>query len=157
MKVLLLQIWRVLPLWLQIILSRIIRPLFQVFAAAVIFDQQKRIFLVKVTYQRFHPWGIPGGGLEYGETSEDAVIREVWEETGLTVQIEKLLMNKTFSPDKFAMYYLCTVKDGVFQPSDEVSEYGYFSPDSLPDIRPRDYALIKEIYEMMGYSQYELA
>jgi ADP-ribose pyrophosphatase YjhB (NUDIX family) len=78
MKILLLQVWRILPLWLQVIASRIIRPLFQVFAAAIIFDEHKRIFLVKVTYQRFHPWGLPGGALEYGESSESAVIREVW-------------------------------------------------------------------------------
>lgn len=157
MKRFLLRVWRILPGWLQVILSRVIRPLFQVFAAAIIFDEHKRIFLVKLTYQRFHPWGLPGGALEYGETSEEAVIREMWEETGLTVEVEKLLMNKTFSTDKFGMYYLCIIKEGVFQPSDEVSEYGYFSLNDLPDIRPRDFALIKEIYEMMGYLQHELA
>ncbi len=157
MKRFLLKIWKQFPAWLQQLLSRVIRPLFQVFSAAVMFDDQKRIFLVKLTYQRFHPWGLPGGGLEYGETAEDAVLREVWEETGLKVEIEKLLLNKTFSPDKFAMYYLCTIKDGVFQPSDEVSEYGYFRLDNLPDVRPRDYALINEIYEVMGYKEHELA
>ena len=157
MKVILLKIWRVLPLWLQVVLSRIIRPLFQVFSAAIMFDEQHRIFLVKLTYQRFHPWGLPGGGLEYGESAEDAVIREVWEETGLNVEIEKLLLNKTFAPDKFAMYYLCTIKSGVFQASDEVSEYGYYSLDNLPDIRPRDYELINEIYEAMGFKEHELA
>lgn len=157
MKRVLLQIWRLFPAWLQVVLSRVIRPLFQVFSAAIIFDNEQRIFLVKLTYQRFHPWGLPGGGLEYGETAGDAVIREVWEETGLLVEIEKLLLNKTFPPDKFAMYYLCTVKDGVFRPSDEVSEYGFFPRDRLPDIRPKDYALIDEIYEIMGFKERELA
>lgn len=157
MKKFLLQVWRILPFWLQQVLSRVIRPLFQVFAAAVIFDDQNRIFLVKLTYQRFHPWGVPGGGLEYGESAEEAVVREVWEETGLTVKIEKLLLNRNFPPDKFAMYYLCRITDGVFQPSDEVSEYGYYPLNGLPDVRPRDYALIHEIYEKMGFLEHELA
>jgi 8-oxo-dGTP pyrophosphatase MutT (NUDIX family) len=157
MKVFLLKIWKIFPHWLQQIASRMIRPLYQVFAAAIIFDNKNRIFLVKLTYQRFHPWGLPGGGLEYSESAEDAVVREVWEETGLRVEIEKLLLNKTFPPDKFAMYYLCRITDGVFGPSDEVSEYGYFSLNDLPDIRPRDYALINEIYEKMGFIEHELA
>jgi ADP-ribose pyrophosphatase YjhB (NUDIX family) len=157
MKRFLLQVWKHLPYWLQVIFSRIIRPLFQVFSAAVIFDDQKRIFLVKLTYQRFHPWGLPGGGLEYSESAEDAAVREMWEETGLKVQIEKLLLNRTLPPDKFAMYYLCNITGGIFQPSDEVSEYGYFQLDNLPDIRPRDYALINELYELMGFKEHELA
>ena len=157
MKRFLLQVWRILPPWTQLILSRVIRPRFQVFSAAIIMNQDNQIFLVKSTYQRFHPWGIPGGGLEKGESTEEAVIREVWEETNFIVEIEKLLLVKTFATDKVVTYYLCGIKEGVFRPSDEVSEYGYFSPDHLPDIREGDEELIDEIYEIMGRREHELA
>src|SRR3990172_9122167 len=110
MKRFLLQVWRLLPVWLQVILSRIISPSFRVFVAAVMLDQDKRIFLVKQTYQRFHPWGIPGGGLDHGELPENGVIREVLEETGLTVAVEKPLLIKTWAPDKLAIYYLCRIE-----------------------------------------------
>jgi 8-oxo-dGTP diphosphatase len=147
----LLKIWRVLPLRIQIILSRVIRPLFQVFAAGVIFNQENKILLVKSTYQRFHPWGLPGGSLEYGESPEDAVKREVWEETGLNVEIKRFLLVKTWSPDRVGMYYLCEIIGGEIHPTDEVSEVSYFSLDNLPDVRPVDIEMIKVLFSLMEF------
>jgi ADP-ribose pyrophosphatase YjhB (NUDIX family) len=149
-----LKIWRVLPLWLQMVLSRVIRPLFQVFAAAVILDEDKHILLVKSTYNRFHPWGLPGGSLEYGEQPAEAVIREVWEEIHLNVCVEKLLLINSWLPDRVGMYYLCKVTGGMFSPSDEVSEFAYFSLEDLPDVRPLDREMIKRLH---GLVEHELA
>lgn len=153
-KIILLKIWRLFPSWLQGVASRIIRPLFQVFAAAVILDHDGRLMLVKLTYQRFHPWGLPGGSLEYGETPEEGIRREVREETGWEVLIERLLFVKTWTPDRVGLYYICRIVDGEFQPSDEVSEFGYFGLKDLPDVRPLDVELIEQIYEKV---EHELA
>lgn len=153
-KTALLRVWRVLPARVQLIASRIIRPLFQVFVAAVIFDENKNIFLVRSTYQRFHPWGLPGGSLEYGEQPEEAVVREVWEETTLTVGVEKFLLVSSWLPDRLGLYYLCRITDGTFHPSDEVSEFDYFSVEDLPDVRPPDIEVIQRLHKMV---QHELA
>ena len=150
-KKILLQIWRVLPDWFQSILSRIIRPLFQVFAAAVIFDENKDILLVKSTYRRFHPWGLPGGSLEYGEHPEKTVIREVWEETGLKVCIVKFLLVNSWLPDRVGFYYFCTITGGTFHPTEEVSEFAYFSVEDLPDIHPIDVDMIKRLHRMVAH------
>ena len=75
----------------------------------------------------------------------------------MRVKVEKLLLIRSFAPDKFILYYLCSIQQGFFQPSDEVSEAGFFSLDSLPDVRPRDIDVLKEIFEMMGSEKHELA
>ena len=152
LKRILLKIWRVLPLWLQVAASRLIRPLFQVFAAAVIFDEDRNILLVKSTYNRFHPWGLPGGSLEYDEHPEEAVIREVMEETHLTVCIEKLLLVSSWTPDRVGLYYLCRITGGTFFPSDEVSEFAFFSLDELPDVRPLDRDMIKRLHGLVDHA-----
>ena len=136
---------------LQEILSRVIRPLFQVFAAAVILDEDKNIFLVKSTYQRFHPWGLPGGSLEYGEHPEEAVIREVWEETGLNICIERLLLVNSWMPDRVGFYYLSRITGGIFHPTDEVSEFAYFSLEDLPDVRALDRDMIRKLHQMVAH------
>ena len=157
MKVLLI-IWKRFPFWLQEILSRIIRPSFQVFAAAVIFDEEQKILLEKLTYQEIHPWGLPGGNLNYGEEPEDAVVREVKEEIGFDVEVRKLLMAKNANAKHiFGLFYWCEIAGGQFSPSPEVSEIKYFAPDALPDVRPSDLKFLKQLSEKVDVVKNELA
>ena len=158
MKTVLLRIWKWLPFNLQRILSRIIVPSFQVFAVGVIFNSKKQILLGKTTYQRVHPWGLPGGSLKIGEEPVTAVVREVWEETGLEVEVKKLLLAKNSSAnDQIGLFYWCDILGGTFRPSDEMSEIQYFDVDDLPDVYPSDVKLISELSEMVEVKKYEMA
>lgn len=63
----------------------------RVAAYAVITDDDGKVLLARWTEGRRVAWTMPGGGLEAGEDPEDAVRREVREETGYTVHVEELL------------------------------------------------------------------
>ena len=68
-------------------------------------------------------WLLPGGGREAGESEEDCVRREMREETGLQVSIERLLFEHpaNWSGPGYQHYktYLCTPGDGEPQPGYE--------------------------------------
>ncbi len=54
-------------------------------ARAIVLDPDDRILLVRFVFPGGRTfWATPGGGIEVGETTEDAVRRELAEETGLT-------------------------------------------------------------------------
>lgn len=63
----------------------------RVAAYAVITDDGGRLLLSRWIQGRRPAWTMPGGGLEDGEDPEDAVRREVREETGYRVQVDGLL------------------------------------------------------------------
>jgi 8-oxo-dGTP diphosphatase len=63
------------------------RPLIGV--GVVVFNEQEEILLIKRGKEpHFGRWMVPGGTLEWGETLEQAAIREVREETGIEIVIE---------------------------------------------------------------------
>jgi 8-oxo-dGTP diphosphatase len=57
--------------------------------SALIRDDQGRVLLQKRADNG--RWGTPGGALDPGETPADAIVREVWEETGLIVEPQRLI------------------------------------------------------------------
>jgi 8-oxo-dGTP diphosphatase len=131
----LLRIWRILPPWLEAIASTIVRPQYQVAAGAIIFNEQGQLLLCKHTYRRQHPWGMPGGGIHFGEDPAEAVQRELREETGLLVQSARLLqVENSNEARRVVVTYLCTGVSGTFIPSDEVSAIRYFDINALPDL-----------------------
>lgn len=126
------RLWRLLPMWVHVFATRLTQPKFNAGVSALVFDEQGRVLLFKHTYRKFE-WGIPGGGLEYKEQPTDAMVREFHEETGMKIEIEKLL--RVSSAREFphlGIVYLCKITGGEFKPSHEISEMKYFDPDDLP-------------------------
>src|SRR6266487_2246112 len=64
-------------------------PIFRIGLFALIFDDEEQILL---GHRRdIDWWNLPGGGMEAGETVDEALRREVREETGLEVVLEQLV------------------------------------------------------------------
>ncbi|MGO1539486.1 MAG: NUDIX hydrolase [Leucobacter sp.] len=60
-------------------------------AAYAIVERRGKILLTHWRRGHMHGWTLPGGGIESGEDPRDAVVREVYEETGLSAKPGKLL------------------------------------------------------------------
>jgi ADP-ribose pyrophosphatase YjhB (NUDIX family) len=76
------------------------------------------------TSGRFY-WVLPGGGQETGESEEECVHREMQEETGLEVKVERLLIDEPETPGGAYQRhhtYLCTIISGTPKPGYEPEE-----------------------------------
>ena len=76
---------------------------------AVIRNDRGEVLLMEHAFRRRYPWALPGGWMQLHEPPEAAVVREVREETGLDVQIERLLTARTFSLPRLDVVYVCRV------------------------------------------------
>jgi len=145
----LLQVWRMLPMWVHVLAMRIFRPKFRAAVAAMVFDEDGRILLFRHTYRKFE-WGIPAGGLEHVEQPEKAIIREFFEETGIQVKVEKLLIAESSKEDhNISLIFLCEIVEGSFNQSTEISEMKYFDVDDLPQMLFAEKNLIRSVYKSL--------
>lgn len=60
-------------------------------AAYALVERRGKILLTHWRRGHLHGWTLPGGGIESGEDPRDAVVREVFEETGLDARVGKLI------------------------------------------------------------------
>ncbi|MDO8618192.1 MAG: NUDIX domain-containing protein [Candidatus Uhrbacteria bacterium] len=98
----------------------------------IVLDQHQKVLLCHRTDQDL--WNLPGGGLEAGETPWEGCIREVKEETGFDVVIEKVT-GLYFKPetDEMGMAFRCQITGGAMRLNDEADQIKYFAFKDFPE------------------------
>lgn len=104
--------------------------------SAFILDAEKKILLTRRTDNG--QWCLPGGAMEPGESVTEACAREVWEETGLHVEVVRLIGIYS-DPNRIVVYpdgnkvhivalsFEAKITGGELGLSNETTEFGYFT------------------------------
>ena len=119
-------------------------PIMAVAAMGILYNEEKGLLLEKRTDTG--EWCVPGGAIELKETLEEALAREVKEETNLDIANPKLFDIKAnvhmVYPNKDEVYYTDVVYiinefSGELKPDGESTELKFFDLNNLPqDIMP---------------------
>lgn len=103
-------------------------------ANTVVMDEG-RVLLTK--REDFEVWCVPGGHAEPGESLADTARRETREETGLEVELARMVGIYTRIMGGQSIHVVTfaarPVGGALQQQVDEVIDIGYFAPDALPD------------------------
>ena len=105
----------------------------------IIIDEE-RVLLIKRKNEPFKgKWSLPGGFVEYKETVEDAVIREILEETNLSTDVKELV-GVYSSPDRdprghtVTIAFLLNIKSGEMKSGDDADDAKFFEIEDLPEL-----------------------
>ena len=97
----------------------------------IIRDEQNRVLLC--FRNDYDLWNLPGGGLEKGEAPWQGTIREVKEETGLDVEIAKLVgVYSKPDKDEIIFSFECRIVGGEITLNDEAKEIKWFPFSEIP-------------------------
>ncbi|MBZ0162951.1 MAG: NUDIX domain-containing protein [Notoacmeibacter sp.] len=127
---------------------------------AIVHDKARNaVFLIRHTY--VPGWHLPGGGVERGETMNEALERELLEEGDIVVtgvpQLASIHFNRHASPrDHVAVYLVGSFAlNGEKRPDMEVAEAGFFALDRLPEgTTPGTRARLNEVFGNAAVSPY---
>ena len=153
MKSFLAKVWKLLnmPKGVQLFFMRFFQNQFLVGVTGIIFNDKNEVLLFKHTYRQ-HSWSLPGGYLKAGEHPREALEREIKEESGFVVSVDESLKTRTDrESSRLDMCYVGLFIGGEFIKSEEVSEYGFFSQDTMPLLRSNQVFLIEEALQQKGF------
>lgn len=131
--------FRRMPTWARRRTVRTIAPSFTVGAIVFVERADGRVLLARLAYRE--RWGVPGGLLKRGEDPADGARREVFEETGLVIDLlgEPAVVVDP-EPQRVDVVFRATVADGVdpdsaASGSPEIVELRWFDREALPELQ----------------------
>ncbi|MED1408214.1 MULTISPECIES: NUDIX hydrolase [Bacillus] len=124
---------------------------------AAIIIQGGKIALIKRVRESEMYFVFPGGGIEEGETPEEATKREVYEELGIHIQVKNLIAKVEYKGTEY--YYNAYVTGGVFGSGNgeefELKDRGSYIPvwmsiKELLNINIKPYDVAKSVFDYYG-------
>ena len=118
--------------------------------AAIIHDDQGRIFATQRGYGDYKDWWeFPGGKMEAGETPEEALKREIWEELETRIVVERLVETVEWGYPQFHLTmhcYLCHVESGHLELKEHEAAK-WLNRDELESVRwlPADWEIVRKL------------
>lgn len=105
-------------------------------SALIINDKEQILFVKRSDNDDFLPgkWELPGGGIEFGESAQEAVIREIDEECGIEIEVLKPLAVADYFMDDVQVIeicFLCSPKSLNITLSHEHSDYKWLKIDEI--------------------------
>ena len=128
--------WKILPPWLRLKIIRTTQQKFTVSAAAVITNDEGKVLLLNHLLRPYSGWGLPGGFLTAKEQSEEAIKRELLEETGIRIENVEMFRVRTIARHVEILFRATASSAGTVQ-SGEILELGWFDVDELPEGLPK--------------------
>ena len=123
--------WKILPAGVRLKIVRISQTKFTVSAAAVIVNPRNEVLLLNHVLRPFSGWGLPGGFVNSSEQPEDAVRREISEETGLELSDVRLIRIRTVR-QHIEILFQATTDSEPGTLSREIFDWGWFVLEDLP-------------------------
>ena len=95
--------------------------------AGIVTNEENEVLLIKSPQRG---WEFPGGMVEPGETLQQALLREIFEETGINVMITGFIgICKNIQSDIVSIDFCCKYVSGTPTPSEESLEVAWFPMD----------------------------
>ncbi len=123
---------------------RILQDQFLIGVTGIIFNNKNEILVFKHTYRQTQ-WGLPGGYIKTKEHPQEALEREIEEESGLVVSVDEEIKIRTDrQSSRLDICFVGKLMGGEFKKSSEVSEARFFSFDNLPLLSKKQLFLIEQ-------------
>lgn len=130
-------VWRQLPVRFRRRLVRIAVPAYTVGVCGVVVDDDGRVLLLRHRFREKQSWELPGGFLPRAEEPEEALRRELEEETGLQIEVGPLATVRVRMDAHIDICYAARVRgDTTTRANLEILEARFFPEHELPPLDP---------------------